>query len=415
MLAFVYYVKYVEGEPGGDHTYSCFMEEMMEKIQSILAEKEDEINQLKSKLRQLEAEKFLFIESTYDGYWDWHIQEDYEYMSPRFWEIFGIDYRTKKHHPDEWKDLIHPDDLKLAYQNLEKHIKTKGEFPYNQEVRYRHANGAWIIVYCRGKIIDWDSNGKPLRMIGTHTDITPFKRIQDELARSNSYLEAFAYSASHDLQEPLRTISNYSKYLLDHLGKKLDEDSREDLFFIYDSALRMKHLVHSLLSYSRIGRSLEKSKPVNTVKLVQEVTSDLTASIEDNQVEIKIDHLPDIFGVETEIRSVFQNLISNAIKYSSVCKPSIHISGNESSDYVTVIVEDNGIGIEDKYLEAIFEVFRRIESQNAKTGSGLGLALCRKVIRSHGGEIKVESDIGKGSRFIINLPKPGKVCYKKSN
>lgn len=109
-----------------------------------------------------------------DGYWDWDMETNYEYMSPRLWEIFGYDYREKKHDPKEWQQLIHPDDLEKVTINLDKHIKTKGEYPYYQEVRYKHKNGHWVWVLCKGKVIQWDGD-KPLRMVGTHTDITRLK------------------------------------------------------------------------------------------------------------------------------------------------------------------------------------------------------------------------------------------------
>jgi two-component system CheB/CheR fusion protein len=118
-------------------------------------------------------------DSLNDGYWDWHIQADYEYMSPRFWEIFGIDPKTKKHHPSEWQDLIHPEDLEASLVNFQKHVETRGQHPYQQEVRYRHADGSTVWVNCRGKVVEWDSNGKPLRMIGAHIDITDRKEIQE--------------------------------------------------------------------------------------------------------------------------------------------------------------------------------------------------------------------------------------------
>lgn len=153
-----------------------------EKLEKL--SKEDLIHlvlNLQSNLKQEEKAKEAFIESSYDGYWDWKLAEDYEYMSPRFWEIFGIDHRTRTHHPNEWQDLIFQEDLELALENLRLHVETKGHHPYRQEVRYRHADGSTVTVLCRGQVVEWDEDGNAVRMIGTHTDITRLKKVQNEL------------------------------------------------------------------------------------------------------------------------------------------------------------------------------------------------------------------------------------------
>lgn len=135
-------------------------------------------------LEQAKVVQQTFIEATGDGYWDWHIQDDYEYMSPRFWDMFGYMPEEKTHSPSAWQDMIFEEDLAVALDNFSKHIETKGLHPYEQEVRYRHKNGSTVTVLCRGKVIEWDRNGQPIRMIGTHTDITELKQKQEELERA---------------------------------------------------------------------------------------------------------------------------------------------------------------------------------------------------------------------------------------
>lgn len=115
------------------------------------------------------------MEKSNDGWWDWYIKDDYEYMSPRFWEILGYDYTTKKSHPSEWQSIIFPEDLSIVLENFDKHIKSKGKIPFFQEVRYRHKNGSTVWVCCQGKVVEWDADDNPVRMIGTHTDLTAIK------------------------------------------------------------------------------------------------------------------------------------------------------------------------------------------------------------------------------------------------
>ena len=140
-----------------------------------------------SERKALQESQYLreeFVNASYDGYWDWHIQDDYEYMSPRFWEIFGFKPEEKKHHPSEWQALIFDEDLKPTLESFNKHIETKGKHPFYQEVRYRHKNGSTVTVICRGQVVDWDADGKPLRMIGVHTDVTALKKAEADLRES---------------------------------------------------------------------------------------------------------------------------------------------------------------------------------------------------------------------------------------
>ncbi len=138
----------------------------------------------------------LIVSSTMDGYWDWYLKDDYEYMSPRFWEIFGFSPEEKRHHPSEWQKLIHEDDLQIALKNFELHVKTKGEHPFYQEVRYRHKDGSEVWVVCKGKVVEWDKEGEPVRMVGTHTDITKEKQQQNSLRISNERYRLVTEGAS---------------------------------------------------------------------------------------------------------------------------------------------------------------------------------------------------------------------------
>lgn len=360
------------------------------------------IESLHLRIAQLEREKDLLLDAHEDGYWDWNLVTNQEFMSRKFWENFGHDPQTRSHYPSAWEALVHPQDIGQIRDAMKRHVDSNGKIPYGIEARFRHARGGWLSIYCRGKIVEWDEHGKPVRMVGTHTNITELKKIQAELERSNSSLKAFAYSASHDLQEPLRTILNYSRYLLDHLGEKLDEDSREDLNFICDASLRLKSLVANLLVFSQVGKSEELMKRVNVNSILYDLEEDLATSLTELKGKLRIKNIPDVFGVEVEIRSLFQNLISNAIKYHSDDPPVIEVRGKTRDEEVVIEVKDNGIGIPLEYQERIFEPFRRVDSK--VSGSGIGLATCRKIVDYHGGDISLHSELGKGAVFTLVLP-----------
>lgn len=202
-----------------------------------------------------------YIEASYDGYWDWYIQEDYEYMSPRFWEMFGYMPEEKEHKPSAWMDMIFPEDLELAKSNLEKHFQTHGQHPYSQEIRYRHKNGSTITVLCRGKVILWDSDGKPLRMIGTHTDITDKKINIDNL-------NEFTYIVSHDLREPARSLAFLSSMIIEQ-NKNLSEDLSYDLKRIEKLSSHIISMLDELKEYTYIQHDKSSQTTVDSNKIVK--------------------------------------------------------------------------------------------------------------------------------------------------
>ena len=185
------------------------------------------IEQLKAELLDKHNIIHNILESSMAGYWDWYIQEDYEYLSPTFKLMFGYEDHEIPNTPDSWHKIIHPEDLPGVFEIYEKHVQSKGKIPYDNEVRYFHKDGSIIWVFCRGKIIEWDEEGKPVRMVGCHIDITALKTIEEKqqqtlqlLAQKNQELLQIAYVVSHDLQEPLRTLSNYTGLLEEEFAGK---------------------------------------------------------------------------------------------------------------------------------------------------------------------------------------------------
>ncbi len=231
-----------------------------------------------------------------------------------------------------------------------------------------------------------------------------------ELESKNKELEQFAYIASHDLQEPLNTISSFINLITEDYGDSFDDVGKESLIFIQDASVRMKNLIDALLRYSRLGRSREFSD-VDCNTILDELQKDLKIRIEDSGAQIITEDLPVVTGSTIEIRLLFQNLISNGIKFRAAgVTPKISISSHkktnteESKDYWEFSVKDNGIGIPDQHKERIFAIFQRLHSREDYEGTGIGLAHCKKIVESHGGEIWLESTEGKGSIFYFTIP-----------
>ena len=230
-------------------------------------------------------------------------------------------------------------------------------------------------------------------------------RKAEELARSNAELEQFAYVASHDLQEPLRMVSSYTQLILRRYGEKLDGDAKEFMDFIVDGAARMKRLIEDLLAYSRVGTRGKEFKPAEAEGALQKAIVNLRAAIEESSAVVTHDPLPTVCADDTQLAQLFQNLIGNALKFRGTAAPHVHVSAEDRGDEWVFGVQDNGIGIEAQYFERIFMVFQRLHVKTEYPGTGIGLAICKKVVDRHGGRIWVESQPGHGSRFCFALPK----------
>ncbi|MGZ7068994.1 MAG: ATP-binding protein, partial [Methanobacterium sp.] len=231
----------------------------------------------------------------------------------------------------------------------------------------------------------------------------------NELKRSNEELQQFAYVSSHDLQEPLRTISSFTQLLQRRYKDKLDDDADEFIEYIVDAAKRMQQLINDLLEYSRVTTKEKEFKTVNINEILDIVLSNLKISIDEDNVEIIYDELPNVTADELQLVQLFQNLIGNAIKFRKVDEPpKIHIychKDKEKNEYV-FNVNDNGIGIEKQYLERIFVIFQRLHTIDVYKGNGIGLSVAKKIVERHGGHMWVESEFGVGSSFYFTLPKP---------
>jgi predicted ATPase/signal transduction histidine kinase len=230
------------------------------------------------------------------------------------------------------------------------------------------------------------------------------EQLTTELQRSNQELEQFAYIASHDLQEPLRAVASYTQMLAKRYQGKLDEKADIYIGFAVEGAMRMQQLIQDLLTYSRVGRHQLKRETTDCNLVVNKVLKDLQIIIKETQAAIAFDSLPTISADTAQITLLFQNLISNSLKYRSEASPQISITASQQEATWLFQVCDNGIGIDPQYTEQIFNIFERLHPQDEYPGTGLGLAICQKIVERHGGKIWVESELGKGASFYFELP-----------
>lgn len=256
--------------------------------------------------------------------------------------------------------------------------------------------------------------GGRVEVLGISRDITERKRAEtklketmDELARSNAELQQFAYVASHDLQEPLRMVTSYVQLLARRWRGKLDRDADEFIAFAVDGAIRMQDLINDLLAYSRLGTRASPFAPTDCNEVFENALNNLRLAIDGSGAIVKCDPLPTVYGDTVQLVQVFQNLIGNAIKFRREQPPRVEVSVTQSNKEYVFSVRDNGIGIEPQYHERIFLIFQRLHSRAEYPGTGIGLAICKRVVERHGGRIWVESEPGKGSTFRFTIPTTG--------
>jgi len=230
------------------------------------------------------------------------------------------------------------------------------------------------------------------------------KQTMAEFARSNSELELFAYVASHDLQEPLRMVTSFTQLLEKRYKNKLDKDADEFIEFILDGATRMQSMINDLLQYSRVGTRGKPFKLTDFESVFGQSLVNLKIAIDENNAIITHDPLPTLMADSTQMIEVFQNLISNAIKFRSKESPQVHVSALKKRNEWVFSVRDNGIGIAPEFFDKLFIIFQRLHSRSEYPGTGIGLAVCKKIVERHGGKIWVESEPDKGSTFYFSIP-----------
>ncbi|NQT84825.1 PAS domain S-box protein, partial [bacterium] len=267
-----------------------------------------------------------------------------------------------------------------------------------------------------------DEKGKIIGTFGVSRDVTDrrkaeeeLKRTAEELARSNAELEQFAYVASHDLQEPLRMVTSYTQLLAKRYKGKLDRDAEDFISFAVDGAARMQVLINDLLEYSRVGNRAKPFKEADCEAVFDRALANLQVAIEKSGAVVTHDPLPPVMGEELRLTQLLQNLIGNAIKFRGEEPPRVHVSARQKGNQWEFLVQDNGIGIEADHTRRIFGVFSRLHTREEYPGTGIGLAICKRIVERHGGQICVESKRGEGSTFHFTIPIQEKQSHESSN
>jgi two-component system sensor kinase FixL len=257
-----------------------------------------------------------------------------------------------------------------------------------------------------------DSSGVVIGASKIVRDITARKKIEEfltrqteELARSNTELERFAYIASHDLQEPMRTVQSFAQLLQRECGASLAGDARDYLDFVVAGTRRMQALINDLLAYSRVSSQGSPFAPADCAEICRSVLKSLQTFIDQHQAQVTIDPLPVVIGDTAQLGQLFQNLLVNGIKFQADRIPAVHVSVTQSDSDWTFSVRDNGIGIAQEYFDRIFVIFQRLHTIEEYGGTGIGLAICKKIVLRHSGRIWVESTVGQGSTFHFAIPK----------
>ena len=301
------------------------------------------------------------------------------------------------------------EDRESVRENAIRMLKGECSVGYEFRIVTKRAKIKWVMetvapVYYRRK----------RATLGSLIDVTERKQVEErlkqmtaEMQRSNTELEQFAYVISHDLQEPLRMVSSYTQLLAKRYRNELDSDADEFITYAVDGAKRMQTLLHDLLGYSRVGTRGKPFGLVNCEHVVQQATANLKIAIEENAASVTYDVLPTVMGDEGQLVQLFQNLIGNALKFRREEPPSIHISAQRRNNVVTFSVKDNGIGIDPRQSQSIFEIFRRLHTREEYPGTGMGLAICKKIVERHGGNISVQSRPGEGSTFHFSIDMGG--------
>jgi PAS domain S-box-containing protein len=388
--------------------------------------------QKQTERRILENEQRLqmVIEASALGIWELDLITKELTYSKRYLEIFGFKADQKPTH-EELLERIHPDDLPIREKAFEKANKT-GELHYVVRVIWPDGSIHWMEG--RGSVF-FDAVGNPVRMSGTNRDSTEEKafaqalenmvieRTQElrhanvELEKRNTELASFAYVSSHDLQEPLRKIQTFASRIVEKEYENLSDNGKNYFQRMQESARRMQLLIRDLLTYSRTNTTEQEFVEIDLNTLITEITSELEQTIQEKRATLEVDKLPVVQGIYFQMQQLFTNLIGNALKFAKEDEP-LHLKiscktvdridsiqqATPAQRYYEITVADNGIGFEDLYSARIFEVFQRLHTTRAYEGTGIGLAICKKIVENHHGFITAQGELGKGATFTIYLP-----------
>lgn len=332
-----------------------------------------------------------------------------EFYSENVIDLLGYPAGKFTSNRDFFLSIVHPGDRKIVEAKVNAWDSAGRPGILNTEFRCRRADGTYIWV--EDHMVTVKTSDGTERMAGVLIDVTEhksteekLKQLAEKLSTSNKELEQFAYVASHDLQEPLRMVASYIQLLQRRYKGQIDKEADEFIGFAVDGVVRMKTLINDLLIYSRVNTREFPVEPTDVNKIIEQVKTNLKSAIEESGASIIYDNLPTINCSPLQLTQLLQNLVSNAIKFRRDDPPRVEITAKRSDDEWLFSVSDNGIGISDEFSEKIFVIFQRLHNYNEYPGTGIGLAICKKIVEKLGGHIWVESEVGKGSTFNFVIP-----------
>ncbi len=359
-----------------------------------------ERSRVETALRHSEEKYRTILETIREGYFEVDQAGRLAFFNPSFAQFVGYPPdRLQQVDPRSFTDQENATILQEAFQRL----RMTGEPIEPLGFEIIRADGARRFVEA-SMIPIRDGRGAIVGARGMARDITERRLAERELARSHAELQQFAYVASHDLQEPLRMVAGYTRLLARRYLGKLDDEADEFIQFIVDGVTRMQALINDLLQYSRIESHGTSFEPVPSATALEWALSNLEAAIKESGATVEASHLPTVNADPTQLGQLFQNLIGNGIKFREERPPEVRVEARHNGREWVFSVSDNGIGIEPQYRERVFEIFQRLHTQEHYDGTGIGLAICRRIVERHGGRIWVESAPGLGSSFHFTIP-----------
>lgn len=416
---------------------------------------------METALRESEETLSIFTLVTNDGLWDWDLETDQVTFDPRYYTMAGYEVDEFPYELEEFRKRVHPDDVGNVFNQAEAHLQ--GEIDrFNVEFRFLHKDGSWLWIMGRGKITEQDENGNPLRFVGTHTDISAQKAIEEKLndyqlqledvvedrtqelneriteverlnaaltnilddyqaanerlsvlgnnlSAANQELESLTYSLSTDLLQPILNIQKTVKQLNKKTSSDLSKKELDALNEIQANAELVNQQITDLLRISQLSQQELHLEEIDPVKLIKKVLKSYTKEIKDKQIKTIIKDLPPCRADFGLLEMVFDNLISNGIKYSAGQEaPEIQIGyqPDQNPDRVIYYVQDNGIGFNPEAKDLVFSPFSQLNNQENHQGSGIGLTLAKLIINKHNGSIWADTEEGKGATFYFDLPSP---------
>ncbi len=382
------------------------------ELENRVEERTRELEKVLMRLSVAEQRWSFALDGSGEGVWDWCPPTNEVFFSRRWKEMLGYGMEEIPPSFEAWSGLVHPEDLPDVLAAVNRYVG--GMAPaYEVIYRMRHKDGRYVWIQDRGKIMEWAQDGRALRLVGTHADITArieaerqLREQSERLDATNRELEAFSYSVSHDLRTPLRSIDGFSQALLEDCHDQLDEDGRDYLRRVRAATQRMGRLIDDLLSLSRVSRGEVRRAPVDLSGQAHAILAELRAQDPKRAVEVVIAGGLTVHADPVLLEVVMMNLLGNAWKYTArqaAARIEVGTTTGPAGE-PAIFVKDDGAGFEMAYAAKLFSVFQRLHSNDEFEGNGVGLATVQRILHRHGGRVWAEAEIGRGATFLFSIP-----------